>query len=262
MANNFANTSWVSMKVLALLLNQLVVTEQFNRDTQADFDKDFAPGSTVTRKFPQLYKPIDGMGYVPQAINRLTTTVALDQWIQVPWEFDDYERAVKLERSEEELSKNYWEPAASAIAQEWDSRAALFAKNNASNVVGTLGTSPTSADVYLNAQQLLIQEGCQMNGEIRACISAEMSRKLINSGMLGSYNPQDSISRAFKEGSLGELKIAGFDVYRSNSLYSHTAGTWAGAVTVTGAGQSGGSIVITGTNGDTIKQGDKIASPT
>jgi len=48
-------------------------------------------------------------------------------------------------------------------------------------------------------------------------------------------------------------------VFVEQSLYQLTAGTWASAVTVTGAGQSGSSLVITGTNGDTINQGDKFS---
>jgi hypothetical protein len=46
---------------------------------------------------------------------------------------------------------------------------------------------------------------------------------------------------------------------RSNSLIKLTAGTAAThGVTVTGAGQSGGSLVVTGTNGDTINPGDRF----
>jgi coat protein Gp5 len=140
MANNFLNTNWVSMEILRLLLNDLVVAEAFNHGWDKDFEQEFAPGSSITVKFPQRFTVTDGMGYNPQAINRLSTTVSLDQWLQVAFEWDDYERAVKLERSEEELRENYWQPAAAALAQETDSRCAKFAYQNASNIVGVLGT--------------------------------------------------------------------------------------------------------------------------
>src|SRR5690348_3220453 len=111
MANNFLNTNWVSMEILRLLLNKLVVLEYFNRNWEKDFKKEFAPGSSIQVKFPQRFKTVDGMGYAPQGINRISTTINLDQWIQVPFEWDDYEAAVRLERSEEELRENYFEPA-------------------------------------------------------------------------------------------------------------------------------------------------------
>jgi hypothetical protein len=83
------------------------------------------------------------------------------------------------------------------------------------------------------------------------------AEQLLNTPVTSLFAPSDEITTAFKEGALGRLK--GFDVFEEQSLYSHTAGTWAGAVTVTGAGQSGTSLIITGTNGDTIKQGDKMS---
>jgi len=61
----------------------------------------------------------------------------------------------------------------------------------------------------------------------------------------------------WKEGYIGDL--AGFEFFESNSLYSHTAGTWAGSNTVNGANQSGTAITITATAGDTFNAGDKIS---
>src|ERR1051326_7845473 len=98
------------MDILRLLLNKLEVCDYFNRTWQRDFDEEFAPGSSITVKFPWRPQVISGMGYVPQGINRISTTISLDRWIQTPFEWDDYERAVKLERSEEELRENYYDP--------------------------------------------------------------------------------------------------------------------------------------------------------
>ena len=89
------------MQVLRLLLNKLIVADYFNRSWEKDFQKEFAPGSQITVKFPQRFKVSDGMGYQPQGINRLQTQVNLDQWMQVSFEWDDYETAVKLERTQE-----------------------------------------------------------------------------------------------------------------------------------------------------------------
>jgi hypothetical protein len=72
------------------------------------------------------------------------------------------------------------------------------------------------------------------------------------------FNPASEISRMYRTGILGTA--AGWEWGRSNSLYSHTAGTAAtGGVTVTGAGQSGNQLSVTGTATQTIKQGDKFS---
>lgn len=254
--NNFVNTSWVSMEVLRLLVNRLVVSEYFNRSWEKEFNREFAPGSTIQIKFPQRFLVVDGMGYAPQGLNRITTTVALDQWLQVPFEWDDYERAVKLERSEEELRENYWNGAAAAIAQEIDSRAANWGRINTSNFIGQLGVSPTTVATYYQARAVLEVEAC-MPGRRCMLISSDMMVAL-GSNITNVFHPSDQIIRQWKQGNIGVL--AGFDFYESNSLYTHTAGTWnVAGVKVSGSGQSGGQLVIAGTAGDTIKAGDKFS---
>jgi hypothetical protein len=258
--NKFTNTNWVSMEILRLLLNKLVVAEYFSRDWQGDFDKEFAPGSTISAKLP--WRPIvkDGMGYEAQNIERVSTTISLDQWTQVPFEWDDYERAVKLERSEDQLRENYWDPCAAAMAQEMDSRAAKFAYQNASNTIGVLGTDPTLVGLFYSARQQLTEESCPP-GKRAAIISSSAMQAMGAATGAGSivsmFQPADEITKMFKEGSVG--RMAGFDVFESNSLWSHTAGTWGGAVTVNGANQSGTQIKITATAADTFKKGDKIS---
>lgn len=256
MANNFLNTQWVALKVLRLLLNKLVVAEYFNRSWEKEFQKEFAPGSQVSVKFPQRFTVNDGMGYAPQGINRLQTPVNLDQWMQVSFEWDDYENAVKLERSEEELEEQYFEPAAAALAQECDSRCALWASQNASMTVGALGTDPTSVATYYTARQRLEENAAGVLGKRAMLISSSMMTTL-GTNITTIFHPADEITKAWKEGVIGELGASMF--YESQSLYSHTAGTWAGAVTVSGANQSGTSLTVTFTAGDTVTVGDKFS---
>jgi hypothetical protein len=254
-ANQYLNTNWVSMEILRILINKLVVAEFFNRSWEKDFEKEFAPGSTVTVKFPWRPFVTNGMGYNPQGIARISTTISLDQWLQIAFEWDDYETAVKLERSEEELRENYWDPCAAAMGQEIDSICASFAYQNASNITGVLGTDPTSVSTYYGARKILMQQACPP-GKKGALISSSMMSSL-GSNITSIFHPDDEITRMWKEGSIGVL--AGFKFFESQSLYSQTAGTWASTVTVTGANQNGTALIITGTNGDTINAGDKFS---
>lgn len=254
-SGNFVNTNWVSMEILRLLLNRLVCTDYFNRSWEKDFDKEFAPGSTIQIKFPQRFLTVSGMGYAPQGINRITTTVALDTWIQVPFEWDDYERAVKLERSEEELRENYWTPAGAAIAQQIDSMAANWARLNSSNFVGQLGTDPNSVQTYYQARAMLEREAATP-GKRCMLISTSMMVTL-GSAITNIFQPADQISGMWKQGKIGIL--AAFDFYESNSLWTHTAGSLSAGAHVVGAGQSGASLVISTASGDTLNPGDKFS---
>jgi hypothetical protein len=252
--NSFANTSWVSLEILRLLVNKLVVADYFNKNWEKDFTREFAPGSSIQVKFPQRFLVVDGMGYAPQGINRITTTVNLDNWLQVPFEWDDYERAVRLERSEEELRANYWSPAAAAIAQSIDSRAANWARYNASNLVGALGTDPNSVATYYNARAMLEREACDFGPRCMLISTSMMST--LGQNITSVFNPPTEISRMWKTGTIGQL--AAFEFFESNSLWTHTAGTWAATVKVIGANQSGSALIIQGTAADTINPGDKF----
>lgn len=246
------------MEVLRNLKNALKVAEYFNSSWEKDYEKTFAVGTTIQVKFPQQFTIRDGLGYNPQGINRISTTVSLDQPFGIDFQWDDYEAAVKAERSEKEIREEYLEPAGVQLSNEIDSRAAQFAKNNISQIVGTLGVDPTSI-VYLDQARarLLQKAGSYLSKKRAALISSSMQTNSINTPVTSLFQPADAITEAFKEGSMGKLKT--FDVFEEQNLYSHTAGTWAAAVTVHGGGQSGTSLVITGTNGDTLKQGDKFS---
>ncbi len=69
------------------------------------------------------------------------------------------------------------------------------------------------------------------------------------------FNPVQDISKQMRTGVVGYADS--FEWYESMSLYSHTAGTWAGAVSVaTSSVQGDSTLALTVTSGDTFKQGD------
>jgi len=256
MANQFLDANWVSMKILWILQNALEVASCFNTEWESEFGKNFPVGSSVQVKLPQRWLVTNGLGYQPQGINRLATTINLDQVFGIHFEWDSYERLVKMERSQEDLEENYLKPAAVQLAQEVDSRAAKFAYQNASGVVGTLGTNSTTVDFAAAADEYLYEKACP-KGTRHLIVSASQMRSYVVPNVT-QFNPAPEISRMFRSGVLGTA--VGWEWYRSNSLYRHTIGTAAtGGVTVTGANQSGNILSVTGTNGQTFKQGDKFS---
>lgn len=257
MANLFVTASWVSLRILWFLQNQLEVAATFNTEWESEFGKSFPVGASAQIKLPQSWLVTDGLAYQEQGIQRITTTVNLDQLFGIHFAWDSYERLVRMERSNKELDDAYFMPAARQLAQELDSRAALYAKNNCSNVVGALGTDGTNINNYSAAERRLFEKSCPKGADKTLCLSPSAMQTYLNNNVT-QFNPASEISRMFRTGSLG--KAVGWDWYRSNSLYSHTIGTApTGGVTVTGAGQSGGTLIVTGTATQTIKQGDKFS---
>ena len=81
--NNFLDTNWVSMKILWILQNALEVASQFNMEWESEFGKNFPVGSSVQVKLPQRWLVTNGLGYQPQGINLLATTISLDQFFGI-----------------------------------------------------------------------------------------------------------------------------------------------------------------------------------
>lgn len=254
MANQFVFTDWVSDEALRLLINKLVVASIFNTDWREDFAKEFPIGDTVRIKLPQRFTIRDGLGYSPQPINRLNTTASINLVKGVDFEYDDMEKMLKMERSLEEISEQYIAPAVAQLAQEVDSQAALFAMNWANNYVGQLGVDPNSMTTFQAALQRMEELACPPDDEKIMCIPPQVATSLIPA-LSSLFNPSSEISRQFKRGSMGQMSGFG-EWYNSMSLWRFTAGTQAGAVTINGAGQSGTTLAINCTAGDTFNQGD------
>ena len=257
MPNNFATTNFVSTNILALLQNDLKIAALFNTDWREDYEQEFPIGATVTIKRPAMLNVTTGLGYQPQDINRVVTTATINNLVGEHFQFDQFEKLVNLERSEEELVENYLHPFARKLATKIDYDAGTFAMLNASNVVGTLGTDPTTIDFALACQRRLDEKGCPQDGERNLIISPSIIQTFVSNNYQ-IFNPMSDVAKMYREGIL--LQIAGFDVYPSTSLQRFTAGTAAtGGVTIVGAGQSGNQMTVTGTVGQTIKAGDKFS---
>jgi hypothetical protein len=252
MPNNFVFADWVATETLRTLKNKSQIAQFFNTDYNKEFQKSYAIGDTVRVKLPQRFLITDGLNYQEQPIDRRYTTVSIDQPFGVHFGWDDIEAALKLERPNSEIKKEYIIPAAEQLAAELDSRCSLWAKNNTNNIVGVLGVTPTAPQTYGAARTRLNENSCPTTD--RGLVMTPTMEETISANTLVNFNPQPDISKLWKEGSLG--KFQGFDTYESNQLYAHTAGTWAGAVTVNGGGQSGSSLSINCTAGDTFNIGD------
>lgn len=256
MANSFLTVNWISMRILWFLQNALEVAQMFNTEWESEFGKTFAVGSSVQVKLPQRWLIRDGLGYQPQGIARLSTTINLDQIFGIDFEWDSYERLVKMERSQEELEESYLFPAARQLAQEADSRAAQFAYLNCSNVVGAVGTDSTKIDFATSAERRLYEKACP-KGLRHLVLSPSLMESYVKTNVT-QFNPAPEISKMFRTGVIGTA--AGWEWYRSNSLYQHTVGTApTGGVAISGSNQSGSSLTVVGTAAQTIKKGDKFS---
>jgi P22 coat protein - gene protein 5 len=246
------------MECLRLLTNQLEVAEHFDTKWMRQFEQQFAVGSSVQVKLPQKWTVRNGLGYQPQPINRITTTVNCNLIKGIDFEWDSIEKALEMERSEKEISDQYIAPAAAQLAQQIDTDAAFFAYQNANNIVGVLGTDPNNSTTFMQGRQRLVELACPPTGDKGAIVTPSVATAVIPN-IQTYFNPSSEISRAFKKGSLGQFN--GFEWHESVSLARHTAGTMgtAGAVTVSANVTSNSNVItLTGNANETLLPGDVI----
>ena len=256
-ANTYNVVDWVLYDMLDSLLNKLAVASYFNTDANKAYDQPFPVGSTVHVELP--WQPLirDGTAYTAQGIKRLTTDVVIDQPFGIDFEWDSFERALRMRKSEAALKREFNDKAMEQLAQEIESRAALFAYQNTPNIVGVLGTDPTTFDATsAAARQQLVELGCP-EGE-KCCIVPPSVMRALKNGAIGFFNPVTDITKQFRTGIVGSGD--GFEWYESVSLFRHTSGIWAGAVTLSSAVANGANtLAVTCTTGDTFLPGDVIS---
>ncbi len=258
MANQFVFSNWVAMECLRLLTNQLEIAMHFDTKWMRQFDQQFAVGSSVQVKLPQKWNVRTGLGYQPQPINRITTTVNCNLIKGIDFEWDSIEKALEMERSEKEISDQYIAPAAAQLAQQIDSDAADFAYKNSNNIVGVLGVDPTGSVTFMQGMQRMVELACPPIGQKGACVTPSVATAVVPN-IQTYFNPASEISRAFKQGSLGMFN--GFEWHQSMSLKRHTAGTAgtaAGIVISANVVNNSNTITVTGTAAETYNAGDVI----
>ena len=257
MANSFLTTDWLAMDAVEHLTSKLVVAKYFNSDYSGQFKLKYPVADTIRVQYPDQGAIRNGLTFTPEALKPRYTTVVIDEPFGSDFELDSVEAVLSAPRGDEQFRKMYMTPRVDKIAQEIDSRCALYAYQHAASLVGVLGTNPASFDACSGAAlEIMTQLGAPEAD--RAMLLPPAAARGLKAASLGQFNPSADISKMFRQGIIGT--VDGFDVYNSMSLYRHTAGTWAFAVTITTAPANGAStLAVTCTTGDTFKKGDKFA---
>jgi P22 coat protein - gene protein 5 len=262
--NSFDVSDFLAREQLRRLTNKLVISESFNTAYNKEFQRPTAMGDTVRVPYPRQMVPgtQNNLGYEPQPLIDRATSVTIDQISKVHFEYDVIERALRMNDYEGALTEDIIIPATDTMAQDIEDRCAFYAYQHTPNIVGVQGTNPASFDAAFGAAlERFINLGAG-TGPRRAIIGTGVQRSL-TAAELALFLPDTEFNRVMKEGSLGRAST--FNTFVSPSLWNHTAGSWAGAVTVAAtpavnadAGTGITSITVTCTTGDTFKKGDVV----
>lgn len=257
MSNSMLTHAIVAREAAALLEEASPFIRNVNKARQEEFGKDingYKPGQSVTIKVPPTGVVYSGSTFAggssaPDFVED-TRTLSLNTQKHVPLTFTAVEKALTITDFRERILMPQMATLAAAVEADLISQAVLATPN----AVGTVGTTPTSMKTFSQARQKLMRNLAPEAP--RYCLyTDDVNVELIDSSK-GLFNPVTETEKMFYEGSIGKAQGAGW--FECINLPTVSVGTRAGSITISGGSQTGSSVTVGCTSGDTFKKGEII----
>ena len=276
MANTVLTSTIISKELLMQFENSLIVA----RKVDWQYNDKFATsenkiGAQYRVRIPVLFSVNrNNLAFSAQAVTEKYSQLTVSNSYTVPFTFSDADLALKIE----DFSSRYVKQAVAVLAATFDTDIAsacvncyagssvdggvtTATPNSAGWVVGSYATALTS-DTILNAFQVLLDSGCPDDGDIVGVLSPRANRQLANA-QLTLFNAQESISRIYTKGYIGDFSGIEFNV--SQSMATHVNGAQ-GTLAVTSAASNSlsayaetGTLTVTALTG-AVNAGDVFVS--
>jgi P22 coat protein - gene protein 5 len=254
MANSFITPTWVLKDVARVAVNNLKFAQKIERWYDDKYKAGGAKvGYTVSGRLPQRFRTTKGQAFQAQPINDQVVPVTLtDQAnIATAWSTADATMVV------EDVRRRYIDPAGEQLANtiDWDGLNRLTP--TVWKTEGTPGVTPTSIETYLNAGARLTNVAVPHPGRI-GILDPTATVKLIMDTK-GLFNPSARVSENYRTGQFGRDQLGVGEWYEDQNRYVHTTGSFASSTPiVSGANQTGNSLLTTGWASATLNKGDII----
>jgi hypothetical protein len=212
----------------------------------------------MTFRCPALHGAAERHDLQPAGVRSPVHDDHVDQTRTIPLEWESIEKALDMERGEERVEQIYLKPAIAYLRQELDSYCAQFAYQNTNMVTGALGTNPTTFDATSAAcKQALEEMGCPDGYvDLGLMLPPAVARAVKTANIGCSIRRRTSRRRSAPATTArGRVRLVLVEL----AVHAHGGHVGGRSVTVNGAGQSGSTIVVTCTTGDTFNKGDKVS---
>jgi len=254
MSNVNLTSTVILRKALDILHNKLTFTKSMNRQYDDQFAKSGAKiGDTLKIRNPVRVNVREGVTMDVQDATETSQDLVVSTRRGVDLSFTSTDLTMDID----DFSERYLVPSMAKLASKIDFLNLSEYKNIYSQV-GTPGTSPASALVYLQAAQKMNEMAAPDDERRYACISPRAQSSTVNA-LTSFFNPMKEISSQFRKGAMGSA--FGFDFGMTQNINKHTTGAFAGTTLVDeGSGVTEGDAVLTidafTDSAPTVKQGD------
>jgi hypothetical protein len=252
MANSLLTPTVIAKEMLMEFKNQLGMGNDVNRQYDDQFAKKGAKiGSSITIRKPNRYAVQTGATLVNQDVTEESSILTLDKQKHVAIKFTSADMALTID----DFKNRYITSAVSALANQVDIDLHALYKD-VPNLVGSAGTTPATALVWLQGGQKLDEFGAPMDGKRCTSLNPAAQAATVD-GLKGLFQSSEKISSQYEKGRMGQG--LGFNFRMSQNVASHTVGPLGGTPLVNGASQTGATLVTDGWTASAasrLKQGD------
>lgn len=254
MANTLLTINMITREAVRLWKN----SNAFIQNIDMQYDDSFAQtgakiGTALRIRLPNDFTVRTGAAASVQDTSEQSTTMVLATQQGVDLSFSSVDRTMALD----DFSKRILAPAINNLAGGVASTIMAGSEggvcNYVANVDGGNNVLGPTAQTYLNANANLNRNSAPLGN--RKVVNTPDTEAKIVGALAGLFNPQPELSRQYRTGTMQQA--LGFDWFMDQTAIAHTVGSYTGAATVNGAGQTGTSIVVSAIAG-TLNQGDFV----
>lgn len=229
-------------RAMRTLENELPFLKNVNRDNQYLFAKPgMKSGQSINIRLPARFVGRRGEAYQPEPYVQTSYPANVSPLFGVDIDMPSTDWTLYIDDIEREILQ----PAMKQLANNIEREFIKQAYKATSNFAGTLGVSPATSTVALQAGAYLTNEGMPV-GDQRRMILDPQGHVTMVPALQGLFNPQITISKQYKKGLLAEDTL-GWDWYQSQNIVKHQVGPLGGTPAMSAtAGQTGSSIATTG----------------
>ena len=246
MPNTILTHQMIAREAAAILEEESPFLSNVNKGRQDEFGEavsGYKKGDTVKIEVPQsgvvFNGPVFAEGGNGTDVTQRFVNLTLDTQKHIGLRFGTKERLLNIADFKENILRPQIRTLSSVVEADMIKRAVIATPN----LVGTPGSAPSTMKTFAEARALM-QRFLAPSGNRTTLISSEINVNLTDEARK-LFNPTATNSKAFMEGSLGRAMGADFYEHQSVPVIANGA---ANTVTVSGAGQTGSSLVVAGTS--------------
>ena len=247
--NTLLTISMITREALRILENNLAFTKRINRQYDDKFAIEGAKiGYVVNARKPVRYIVATGQALALQDATETQVPISLTTQDHVDFQFS----SADLKLSIDDFGDRFIQPAVSALANKIDYNG-LQLYSQIYNAVGTPGVTPVQLLTYLMAGVALDNNAAPQD-EMRHLVITPKMQAYIVDALKGLFQQATAISQQYAKGQMGTA--AGFQWAMDQNCPTHASGTFTTGGTVTGASQTGSSLITGGWVAADLKRGD------